>query len=130
MHTHDAQHSLARRKPLVMLDALAKDAKILYQDAGQEFRRPIDEVLRLIARDGHFFVAQDGWHTKLQCCGRLLELCHQGTLDYLGRDRAALDAATMCAGGIQGYVRDGFAHNSVATRKRIGRRVTTARRRF
>lgn len=61
-----------------MLDALTKDEKILYQDAGQEFRRPIDEVLRLIDTDGHFYVAQDGFETKLQCCGRIGELCHEG----------------------------------------------------
>ena len=103
----------SRRKPLIMLDALERDAKILYEDAGQEFRRPIDDVLRLIERDGHFFVAQDGFATKLQCCGALLELCHADTLAYLGRDRNKLVDATMCAGGIQGYVRDGFAHNQV-----------------
>lgn len=97
-----------------MLDALEKNDKIFYEDAGQEFRRPIDEVLALILRDGHFFVAQDGWETKLQCCGRITELCHQGTFDYLGLNPRDFDKGMMCAGGIQGYLANSHAHNVVS----------------
>jgi hypothetical protein len=92
-------------KPWVMRDALRRFAgtAILYQDAGQELRRPIDEVRALLERDGHFFVAQDGASTQLRCCGRIGELTHSGTLDALGANDESTRSATMCAGGIQGY---------------------------
>jgi hypothetical protein len=62
-----------------MLEALQKDGKwILYQDAGQEFRRPIEEVEDIIKTNGYFYVAQDGWETQLKCCGRIGELTVPG----------------------------------------------------
>lgn len=90
-------------KPWVMRDALRRYGAILYQDAGQELRRSIDEVRALLARDGHFFVAQDGAATQLRCCGRVGELTHAGTLAALAADEPAVRDALMCAGGIQGY---------------------------
>ncbi len=70
-------------KPVIMFDALTRDGKwILYQDAGQEFRRTIGEVEELIKKDGYFYVAQDGWETALKCCGKIGELTHPGLHNY------------------------------------------------
>jgi hypothetical protein len=68
---------------------------------------------RIIDQKGYFYVAQDGAKTQLQCCGKVLELCHQGTLDYLGVTSDELRGALMCAGGIQGYVRGSLGHEKV-----------------
>lgn len=94
-----------------MLDALHRDGKwILYQDAGQEFRRTIEEVEELISKDGYFYVAQDGWETKLMCCGRIGELTVDsmqsfttnsnipGLYSQLGVSKGDYENKTMCAG--------------------------------
>lgn len=92
-------------KPWVMRDALRRyhPSAILYQDAGQELRQPLDAVRATIERDGHLFVAQDGAQTQLRCCGRIRELTHEGTLVALGVAESLPADAMMCAGGIQGY---------------------------
>ena len=50
-----------------------------YLDAGEEIRRPIDEVIDIIYEHGYFYVVQEGLHTKNQCCGQIGELCVDGT---------------------------------------------------
>ena len=50
-----------------------------YLDAGEEIRRPIDEVIDIIYEHGYFYVVQEGLHTQNQCCGQIGELCVDGT---------------------------------------------------
>jgi len=91
-------------KPVILKDALYKDGYwILYQDAGQEFRKTIREVEKLIERDGYMFVAQDGWETQLKCCGRIGELTVPALYEILGVRKEDYENKNMCAGGIQGY---------------------------
>lgn len=45
---------------------------------------PFFYLKRLIARDGHFFVVQDGRDTRLQCCGMVADLTVPETLDGTG----------------------------------------------
>lgn len=101
-------------KPIAMHLALKEYPSILYLDSGAELVGPIDEVDADIQEKGHWFVAQEGLHTHLKCCGKVLELTHPETLSELQTDAKTIgDDAIMCAGGLQGYTRESRAFKEV-----------------
>eukprot|EP00698_Gefionella_okellyi_P024322 TRINITY_DN8546_c0_g1_i4.p1 TRINITY_DN8546_c0_g1~~TRINITY_DN8546_c0_g1_i4.p1 ORF type:complete len:992 (-),score=151.77 TRINITY_DN8546_c0_g1_i4:34-3009(-) len=100
-------------KPIVMQNALERFPVILFQDSGQELRAPLCNLWTRLKRDGHLFVVQHGLRTNLQCCGPVGELTVDETYIALGVSKRAFADKPMCAGGIQGYVRNGVAHKHV-----------------
>jgi hypothetical protein len=103
-------------KPLVMWNTLEAMKRgdfgpdrqyMVYLDAGEELRAPLDLVLSLLHAQGFFYVVQDGMKTSLKCCGRIGELTRPETIGALrvGDERMMrnLEQGVMCAGGIQGY---------------------------
>lgn len=82
-------------KPIIMRHALRRFGTFFYEDAGQEIRGGLGPVLRLIKRDGYFYVTQ-GEKT-------LANQTHAGTMRAMGSSSAEMRGRDMCAGGIQGY---------------------------
>jgi len=117
-------------KPLVMWNTLEAMERgdygpdrryMVYLDAGEELRAPLDLVLSLLYAQGYFYVVQDGRQTSLKCCGRIGELTRPETIDALrvsdSRMMRNLEEGVMCAGGIQGYrVGHPLAHQHILRR--------------
>jgi len=92
-------------KPVVMLHALTTVGvgMMWYQDAGGEIHRYPDRIDKQLHESGYFYVSQEGLRTGLRCCGPVLELTHQGSIEALGFQAKEFEGKYMCAGGLQGY---------------------------
>jgi len=80
-------------KPLLLMDALKRaEGVVLYQDAGQEIRQPLDELAEVVAAQGHLFPSAGVPASSLS---------HPATLRYLGTSVEELDqaGARMVLGG-------------------------------
>ena len=92
-------------KPLILQDVIQQEAEVLWVDAGSDIRAPLSAIDELLIQDGHFFVqGQDIDMTTKS---------HTGTYTYLGLSKQAFIGREHFSANLQGYVRDGKAHEKV-----------------
>lgn len=93
-------------KPLIIADALREHRWVLWQDAGQELRAPLDVVRELLYRHGHVLFTNPPWD--------LCALTHSATLEALGEPADAWCHLPQCGGSTVGIDREAaFAHDVV-----------------
>ncbi|XP_013406685.1 uncharacterized protein LOC106171094 [Lingula anatina] len=94
-------------KPLVVQKALEKFGKILWIDAGTEFRGPLNEIEKLLEQDGHFFVQRQDFD--------MTRLIADGMYKALHVKKEAFWGNPSYAGGLTGWTKDGLAHRHILT---------------
>ena len=96
--THCKLAALYAWKPLAILDALEHDERVVWSDAGSDFRAPLDPIENAIVEGGCFLAhGQDS---------DMVKLAHPQSLSRLGMNPHDFTGKSHFAGSIQGWLRN------------------------